>query len=84
MHVKSFETESPHISMLRNYEEWGVSDSRQLGGSVLASPFDKPKFAVSILSGVDRFFGCENRRHAYHMIMQHVKDLLSINLAIPL
>ncbi|GFV34714.1 DDE_3 domain-containing protein [Trichonephila clavipes] len=53
---------------------------RYVVGSV-ACPPRKPKVASLILAKVDRFPGCENRRHVCHMIMCHVRDPLRINLA---
>ncbi|GFV86104.1 hypothetical protein TNCV_671011 [Trichonephila clavipes] len=44
----------------------------------------KPIVADSIPAGVDRFSGYENHRHAFHMIMRHVKDNLSTSLALAL
>ncbi|GFY27085.1 hypothetical protein TNCV_2067061 [Trichonephila clavipes] len=53
-------------------------------GLEVAYPLRKPKVADSIIAGVDRFPGYENRRHACHMIMWHAKDSLSIKLALVL
>ncbi|GFT86479.1 uncharacterized protein TNCV_3259741 [Trichonephila clavipes] len=51
------------------------------GSLEVACPPRNPKVAGSILAVVDRFSGCENRRHACHMIMWHVKDPLNVNSA---
>ncbi|GFV50973.1 hypothetical protein TNCV_302341 [Trichonephila clavipes] len=51
------------------------------GGLEVACPIRNSKVADSTPAGVYRFSGCESRRHARHMIMWHVKDLVSINLA---
>ncbi|GFW68556.1 hypothetical protein TNCV_529111 [Trichonephila clavipes] len=48
----------------------------------LSCPPRKPKIAGSTPATVDRFSGSENRWYACHMIMWHVKDPLSINLAL--
>ncbi|GFW91719.1 hypothetical protein TNCV_4501381 [Trichonephila clavipes] len=41
------------------------------GGLEVACPLHKPKVACSTLAVIDRFSGCENRRHACHMITWH-------------
>ncbi|GFV86015.1 hypothetical protein TNCV_203951 [Trichonephila clavipes] len=55
---------------------------RRLGRLKVACVPRKPKFVGSISTGVDRFSGCGNRRHACHMIMWYVKDPLNINFAL--
>ncbi|GFW75754.1 hypothetical protein TNCV_4429371 [Trichonephila clavipes] len=52
------------------------------GGLEVAGPLRKCMVMGSTLAGVERFPGCENHRHAYHMIMWHVKDPLNINWAL--
>ncbi|GFU56711.1 hypothetical protein TNCV_1822391 [Trichonephila clavipes] len=41
----------------------------RLGGCEATCQPRKPKVTDSIPAGVDRFTGCENRRHACYMIM---------------
>ncbi|GFW58021.1 hypothetical protein TNCV_2741671 [Trichonephila clavipes] len=54
----------------------------RLGDLDVECPPRKSKVAGSLPAGVDRFSGCENE--ACHMIMRHVKDTLSISLALVL
>ncbi|GFV93876.1 hypothetical protein TNCV_1811311 [Trichonephila clavipes] len=39
-----------------------------LGGLEVACPLRNPKIAVSKPAGINRFSGCENRRHAYDYV----------------
>ncbi|GFT90912.1 hypothetical protein TNCV_2830231 [Trichonephila clavipes] len=48
--------------------------SRSYGGLEVACPLRKPKVVGSTTTEFDRFSGCENRRHACHIIMWHAKD----------
>ncbi|GFW33519.1 HTH_48 domain-containing protein [Trichonephila clavipes] len=41
----------------------------RFGGLEVARPLRKPEVAGSTPAGVDRFSGCENRRHVCHMII---------------
>ncbi|GFS94460.1 hypothetical protein TNCV_2014791 [Trichonephila clavipes] len=62
----------------------GLYHKCQLVGLEIAFPPCKPKVEGWILAGIDKFPGCENHRHACHMIMWHVKNPPSINFALML
>ncbi|GFV55833.1 hypothetical protein TNCV_3321221 [Trichonephila clavipes] len=68
----------PRVQVISNQSMVGS------GGLEVALPLRKPKVVGTTPPGVDTFSGCENRRHAYRMIIWHVKDPLSINLSLVL
>ncbi|GFT90922.1 transposable element Tcb2 transposase [Trichonephila clavipes] len=68
----------------RAWKAFQTTVSRSYGGLEVACPLRKPKVVGSTTTEFDRFSGCENRRHACHIIMWHAKDSLSINLVLVL
>ncbi|GFX17694.1 hypothetical protein TNCV_474941 [Trichonephila clavipes] len=54
----------------------------RLRGSEHEFPSCLSKVTDSIMTGFNRFSGCENRRYACHMIMWHVNNFFSIKLAL--